>query len=151
MKHTAKGPYHSLFEIGIAIKLADGIIQILSSILLIFISHAAFVAFFGPLIHTSLWYFSRPFFRSFSVNGKSFWAIYLFIHGAANLFLSLMLFKNKSWAYPAAATVFGLFDIYQLATFVHRPTLALGMFTLFDLVVIGLILNEHRRVRKNPR
>jgi uncharacterized membrane protein len=151
MKRTAKGPYHSLFEIGIAIKLADGVIQTLSSILLVFISHTTFVTFFGPLIHTSLWHLAHPFFRSFSVNGKSFWAAYLFIHGVANLFLSLMLFKNKSWAYPTAAGVFGLFDLYQIATFIHRPTLVLGAFTFFDLVVIGLIINEHRRALKNHR
>jgi uncharacterized membrane protein len=62
-----------------------------------------------------------------------------------------MLFKNKSWAYPTTAGVFGLFDLYQIATFIHRPTLVLGAFTFFDLVVIGLIINEHRRALKNHR
>jgi len=145
MKFAApKRAYHEFFQIGIALKLAVGIAELISCALLFFISRTAFTTFFNPLIHTALWSFARPFLHSFSVNGKIFWAIYLFVHGAANTFLSLMLFKNRSWAYPTAATVFGLFDIYQIATFIHQPTLVLGAFTVFDLIVIGLVLNEYR-------
>jgi uncharacterized membrane protein len=148
MKLALKTAYHDIFTIVVTIKLLSGVVEVISGILLFFISHATFVVFFSPLIHTSLWYFARPLLHSFSVSGKTFWAAFLFVHGAANIFLSLMLFKKKSWAYPAAASVFGLFDIYQIATFIHRPTLVLGIFTIFDLVVIGLILNEYRYARK---
>jgi uncharacterized membrane protein len=148
MKSRVPKAYHELFDVGVALKLITGIVEGISCALIFFISRAEFTALFSPIIHTSLFSFARPFFHSFSVNGKWFWAIYLFIHSAANIFFSLMLFRNKSWAYPAAASVFGLFDLYQIATFIHHPTFVLGAFTIFDLAVIGLVIHEYRHTKR---
>lgn len=148
MKPAAPRTYHELFDLGIALKLITGLVEGISCVLILLISRAEFTALFSPLIHTSLFTFARPLFHSFSVNGKWFWTIYLFIHGGANTFFSLMLFRNKAWAYPAAASVFGVFDLYQIATLIHHPTFVLGAFTIFDLFVIGLVLNEWRYTKK---
>jgi uncharacterized membrane protein len=122
MKLSGKKNYHELFEIGVGLKILIGSLEIILGVALYFISRQNFVIFFTPLLQTPLWQFSSHFFHSFSITGKLFWSIYFFAHGIVNTFLS----------------------IYQTVTFINQPALFLGLVTLFDIIIITLVIHEYR-------
>jgi len=77
--------------------------------------------------------------------------LYLAVHGVINLTLVTLLLAKKMWAYPLSLAIFGIFvaaEIWQIY-FNHSPLLA--AFTVFDLVVIGLIVQEYRYMHRKRR
>ncbi|MEO6536900.1 MAG: DUF2127 domain-containing protein [Candidatus Paceibacterota bacterium] len=78
-----------------------------------------------------------------------FAAIYLLSRGLIKLGLVIGLLKNKLWAYPASLVVLGLFLIYQSYQFVTAHSLFVVAISLFDSVVMYLILREWRIVRRH--
>lgn len=149
--------YHLLFEAGIIIKGVIALCETALGILFYSVSastlHGIFYFFAGdePTEHPPDFYWSYIVqgYHSFATNGQSFWAFIFISHGLLNLFLVYALLKNKTWAYPAAATVFSLFVIYQIYTFIFAPALSLALFSIFDIVVITLILHEYGRKKRS--
>ncbi len=82
--------------------------------------------------------------QAFTVDTKTFVALYLLAHGVVKLFLVFALLKNKLWAYPLSLLVFGLFIAYQLYRFAYTHSPFLILLTLFDLVVMWLIWHEYK-------
>jgi len=69
---------------------------------------------------------------------------YLLGHGALNLLVVAMLLLRVRWAYGASLAVLVSFVCYQLFEFILTHDPALLAVTMFDLIVITLVLLERR-------
>ncbi|MDE2188484.1 MAG: DUF2127 domain-containing protein [Patescibacteria group bacterium] len=76
---------------------------------------------------------------------------YLAGHGMINLFLVVALLAKRLWAYPLSLGVFGAFVAYEFWQLAVTGSLLLGIFTVFDLVVIWLIGQEYGYMRAKRR
>ena len=151
---------HRLFEWGIWLKGLHSLIEIVGGILIAAISTNAIVTFVTDLTADELMRNPDDVVANYlmqaaaqlSVAQKSFAAFYLLSHGVAKLFLVVGLIRNRLWAYPASLVVLALFIVYQIYRYTLTHAVGLLLLTVFDLVVIWLILHEYRVVRQHrPR
>ncbi len=77
--------------------------------------------------------------------------LYLLGHGALNLFVVVTLLLRVRWAFYASISVLASFVLYQGVEFFLTGDPALLVVTLFDLVVIALVLLERRQSRPMRR
>jgi uncharacterized membrane protein len=71
-------------------------------------------------------------------------AIYLLSHGVAKVVLVVFVLRNKLWAYPWMIALLVLFIVYQTYRLTERPTVGLGLLTVFDGLVAWLTWREYR-------
>ena len=55
---------------------------------------------------------------------------------------------SRGRAYPSSAAIFGLFVIYQIYSMFFIPSLLLAALTVFDIILIILILHEYRHKKR---
>ena len=91
------------------------------------------------------WHFVTQSLHGFSSTPQAVWAFIFLSHGIVKTLLAIGLLKNIRWIYPASAIVFALFVIYQCYQYIYAPSFLLIAITVFDIVLIGLILHEYRR------
>ena len=84
----------------------------------------------------------------FLTSTRIFIAIYILIHGIIKIFLAVSLWKNKRWAYPGAIIALGILVLYQIYRISHTHSIILSILTLFDLVIIWIILGELKKQRR---
>jgi uncharacterized membrane protein len=151
---------HRLFEVSIWLKGAHSLLEIVSGILLATMSTTAIATFVTRVTADELLKEPHDLVANYllkaatqlSVGTKLFAAFYLLSHGAVKLFVVIGLIRDKVWAYPASLVVLGLFIAYQLYRFTLTHSVALLLLTLFDVIVIWLILHEYRLIRHHqPR
>jgi uncharacterized membrane protein len=70
--------------------------------------------------------------------------VYLVLHGLIKAVLVTALWFDALWTYPLTIAVFSAFSGYQLYRFTHTHSLALILFTLFDVLIIYLTWREYR-------
>lgn len=151
MKLLPEKDYRELFRIGILIKAADGFIEACAGVLIYFVNYSAIGAALFSVFHGEVtesprdpfWGFLINEWHSLTLSGHTFWGLLFMAHGATKLALSVALLKNKLWAYPVAVAIFTLFVAFELYSFIGRPSLILGLITIFDAIVVGLILHEY--------
>lgn len=156
MKLLPEKDYHELFRIGILVKAADGLIEACAGAFIYFVNYSAVGAVFFSIFHEEVtesprdpfWAYLINGWHSLALTGHTFWGLLFMVHGATKLALSVALLKNRLWAYPTAAAVFTLFVAFELYSLIGRPSLFLGLITIFDAIVVGLILHEYRYIRK---
>lgn len=73
--------------------------------------------------------------------------LYLIVHGVVKGFIIWGLLRKQMWAYPAGLAVFALFIAYQMVKWFETHSVALLLFTVFDLFVMALIYHEYRQAR----
>jgi len=157
MKLLPEKDYRQLFRIGIFIKAADGLIEACAGIFFYFagyptINHILFSIFHGGIAESprnAFWQFFINEWHSIALSSSSFWGLLFFAHGAIKLTLSVALLKNYLWAYPTAAIVFAVFVGYEIYSLTNHPSLFLWGITIFDALVVGLILHEYRQIKKH--
>ena len=119
MRQTKSGKgLHRLFELAIFVKGADGVLETIGGLLILFV----------PLR---------------SLDTKLFASIYLVGHGLVKIFLVYALWREKLWAFPAALWFIALFVVYQLYRFTHTHSTALVIFALLDICVAWFIWREY--------
>jgi len=156
MKLLPEKDYHELFRISILVKAADGLIEACAGIFLYFVGYSRINAVLFRVFHQEIaesprdavWQFFINEWHTISLSSNSFWGLLFIAHGATKLLLSIALLKNKLWAYPTAAVVFTLFVGFEIYSLVNRPSLFLWLITIFDALVVGLILREYARLKK---
>jgi uncharacterized membrane protein len=89
--------------------------------------------------------------RGMSRGTEKFVAIYILTHGAVNLILSIGLWREKLWAFPAALTITCSFLIYQIYRVAVHHSLVLAAFTVWDICIIILICHEYSHLRQKNR
>lgn len=156
MKLFPEKDYRELFRIGIIIKAVDGFLETCVGIVFYFtgyatINHILFFLFRDEIVESprdAFWQFFINQWHSISLSSNFFWGLLFIAHGIIKLTLSMALLKNYLWAYPAAAIVFTMFVGYEIYSLTNHPSLFLWCITIFDALVIGLIVHEYRYIRK---
>jgi uncharacterized membrane protein len=147
---------HRIFEIGIWIKGVDGVLEMIGGFLLLVVTNAAINRLVMALTQHELvedphdWIAAalRQAAAQLSSNTKLFGGVYLIAHGLAKLVLVAGLLRGKLWAYPAAIGFLCLFVAYQLYRISYRPSPALALLTLFDIVIVVLTWREYRLLKR---
>ena len=146
---------HLLFKIGVVIKGIDGALEVVSGFALLFTTTTALRNLVdwltaGELQEDPTDFVANhlvDFFHHLSVNTKHFASVYLLTYGIAKVGLAAGLLRGKLWAYPAALVALGLFLGYQIYRFSHNHSLGLGFISLVDLIILGLIWHEYKRLK----
>lgn len=85
--------------------------------------------------------------HSFSIETQHFWALYLISHAVVKLAVVLALMAGIGWAYPASVVVLLGFIAYQLNHYWVSHSVWMLALSLFDMVVIWLIVHEYRTMK----
>jgi uncharacterized membrane protein len=149
---------HRVFLVGVALKGAHAVIECVGGVVLALAGTGAIVNLVNMLTQHELIENPNDFFathilamaKGLSIETKNFYAFYLLSHGIVKLLLVVALLKGKLWAYPASLIVFGLFIVYQLYRYSYTHGVGLILITVLDIIVIGLIWQEYRVIRRHP-
>jgi uncharacterized membrane protein len=147
---------HWMFEIAVAVKAFDGMLELLGGYVIAFrpgwIGPAA-TAWAATLLthHPANWvgHAVAHWGHGLTVDTEHFASRYLIAHGAAKVFVAWGLFREKVWAYPTALAVFGGLIVYQLLRYEHTHSLTLAVLIIVDVAVCYLIWREYR-LRLHP-
>ncbi|MGH2719436.1 MAG: DUF2127 domain-containing protein [Actinomycetota bacterium] len=145
-----------MFEIVIALKGLDGLLELLVGVALLVVTPASLSHLVRSLTAHELAQDPTDFIARHLVNAAShlsrastlYGGIYLLIHGAAKGALVVLVLLNKLWAYMAMIVLLGLFIVYQLAQIADKPGFALIFLTAFDGLVAILTWREYRARRR---
>ncbi|MEI8217157.1 MAG: DUF2127 domain-containing protein [Eubacteriales bacterium] len=146
---------HKSFEVAILIKGIDGILEIIGGFLLLLLSPVrlnAVVAFLTQhelstdpkdvianlMVHLA---------SNFSTNTQYFAFYYLALHGVIKVFLVLLLWKKKIWAYPLTIISLFIFIVYQAYRYTIYHSFWMILLTIFDIIVIILTFIEYKRIK----
>jgi uncharacterized membrane protein len=158
-KQFRKTFLHWLFRIGIVFKGLDGLAELVGGFLFVFFSRDAMSDFverntrpvlqWDPdnLIAHSL----RHSFDQMSTSGKIFVAIYLLGHGAIKLMLMVGLLREKRWVFPVAIVLLLGFIGFQVYRLCGHFSAGLLVFTVLDAVIVALVWNEYRSLKKQAK
>lgn len=155
-KHPEEKTYHALFEWGVILKGLITLGELGLGLLFYFAStqtlNNVFYFFMGGESSEQprdlVWSYIIQQFQGVVGPNQSFWAFILLSHGIVKIFLVYGLLKHKLWAYPSSAAIFGLFVIYQIYSMFFIPSLLLAALTVFDIILIILILHEYRHKKR---
>ena len=67
---------------------------------------------------------------------------YLLVHGVLKLGIVITLLRGERWIFPIASLILSGFILYMGYHLAHRWSGWLFAFALFDLLTLGLVLNE---------
>jgi uncharacterized membrane protein len=146
-----------IFQISVLLKGAHAAIECIGGMALALISTTTIVSWVSALTQDELIENPNDFLathllawaQGFSVETKHFYAFYLLSHGLVKLLLVVGLLRNKLWSYPASLAILGLFIIYPLYRFSYTHGTGLILLTVFDVLVMGLILHEYNLIRRH--
>jgi uncharacterized membrane protein len=144
--------WHEFFEWGIFLKGIYGFFEALVGLSLLFISKIILLdAFFflakGELLEDPNDSFLNAiygFLQHLPFDTKLFIALYILFHGLVKIFLAVMLYWEKLWAYPVAIGFEILFIAYQIYRFIGNHSYLLAAFILIDVVFLIIIWHEYR-------
>lgn len=157
MKPVDEHRIHQLFEIGVWLKGAHALIECVGGILLYVISTDTIASWVNALTQEELIEDPNDFIAGylsqmashFSVASKQFYAFYLLSHGLIKLLLVIGLLRGKLWSYPASLAALGAFMAYQVYRYSYTHSPGLLVLTVFDAIVMWLIWQEWRAVRRH--
>jgi uncharacterized membrane protein len=146
---------HQLFALGVILKGIDAAIESATGVALLIVSTGTLAALINQLrrdlfggSHDLIARLFMSAAQHVSVGTKSFYAAYMLGHGLIKILLVAGLLKGAAWSYPAALVALTGFVIYQLYRVAITFSGALIVLTAFDVVVLLLIWQEWRRVRR---
>jgi uncharacterized membrane protein len=145
---------YRIFEISLIIKAVDAVIEIVLAFLILFTDVISDVLTFltrGELAEDPKDFLANlllrfvPYVQS---NPHSFIVFYLIAHGATKLFLVVAVLKEKLWAFPTYAVLLSVLVLFQIFKALSINSFILGILTVFDMVVIWLVLHEYELRKK---
>jgi uncharacterized membrane protein len=148
---------YSFFEVLVFAKGAQGIFDLVASVIVYLIPLRAIVAIADHFTEDAIE--SDPddfianhihdFAHNLSIGGKEFAALYLLLHGIIKLGLAIGLLSGKRAAYPIALVLMALLIVYQsYRIWLHYSPLLIAA-TIFDCSVFYIIAREFMIVRKH--
>ena len=149
---TEESRIHQVFLATLAIKAADALLELAAALALWLVDfellqHTAIVLVSKYLVHhpqDRIFHWLADTAANFSLDAKTFAAIYLASHGIVKLALVVGLWRNQAWAYPVSLIVFAGFIAYQTYRFTFTHSAFLIVLTVFDLIVMALVWHEWR-------
>lgn len=147
-----------LFHVGLWLKAAHSLIEIVGGLVLYFVSDETIRRFAHALMSHELLEDPRDLVANFvmrsteqlSGGARHAAALYLLSHGVIKLFLVVMVLRGYRWAYPAFMIALALLISYQSYRIALTGSVWLIVLTLFDLVVLWLTWHEWRVQRRPP-
>jgi uncharacterized membrane protein len=146
------------YELSLALKGIDGVLETIGGVLLLVISPASLDAVVRHLFQHELSTDRNDFIARHLVHvaanlhsTQTFGAIYLLSHGIAKLIMVGGLVKRQRWAYPFAVIFLAGFIAYQLYRMTFAPSFGLVFLTVFDAVVLWLVVRDDREHRAAAR
>jgi len=145
------------FEVGMLLKGADGVLEIVGGLLLLVVSPreiqhvvralTAHELSEDPhdliarhLLHTA---------TNLTAGTATFGAIYLLSHGVAKLALVVLVLQDRLWAYPWMMVLLLAFIAYQLYRVIAvHFSIGLVLLSMFDGVLVGLTWREYTHKRR---
>lgn len=148
---------HYAFRVSILLKGIDSAIEIISGIILLFVSSIKIYDFLSKIFANELLYDPHDFIAthlislaaSFSASAKLFVAVYFLTHGVIKFGLLVGLWYEKIKLYPIAIGIFILFIAYQVYRYISKPSGWLIYLTVLDLIFIGLAIIEYRHLKEH--
>lgn len=146
---------HKAFEVGIFLKGADGVLELLGGLLLLLYARPTQIArILTALTQHELSEDPHDVIANFLVHSAArlseqavfFGALYLLIHGVVKIFLVVALWRDRLWAYPVAIAFFLAFAAYQTYRYSYSHAPWLLVLTLLDIAITWLTLQEYRRL-----
>jgi uncharacterized membrane protein len=141
------------FEISVALKGIDGVLELIAGIALLFISkdlinRLAFALTRDELAHDPHDFVATHVLKTahgLSGSATKFGAVYLLSHGIVKVILVSAVLMNKLWAYPWMIAFLVLFIAYQMYRFFGRHSIGLLALSIFDAFVAWLTYLEYRK------
>jgi uncharacterized membrane protein len=149
---------HRVFEIGLVLKAAHSVLEIVGGILLLAVSQQRMLHIANLLTQEELLRDSNDRIAQYvvkvahdlSTSAKTFAAFYLLSHGFIKLVLIVEILRKRHWAYPAFIIALAALISYQSYKLLHGLSIGLAALTVLDAVVLVLTWHEYRVVRATP-
>jgi uncharacterized membrane protein len=149
------------FKIGLLLKGADGVLEIVGGVLLLFFSPADIQHIVRGLTAHELAQDPHDFIATHLLHTAShlttsttlFGAIYLLSHGVSKLVLVVLVLQGQLWAYPWLIVLLLAFIGYQLYRLTLHLSVGLIALTVFDAALVWLTWREYRArhaARRDP-
>jgi uncharacterized membrane protein len=144
------------FRIGLLLKAADGVLEIVAGALLLIVSPSTIDHIARSLTahelsedpHDRIAQFILHTTGQLSSGATLFAAIYLLSHGVSKVVLVALVLRNKLWAYPWLIALLGVFITYQLYVLILvRFSWSLTALTVFDVLLVWLTWREYQAKR----
>ena len=143
------------YEAGIIIKGIDGLVELISGIVLLVIGSGTILSITRSVTRNELSQDPHDFIATHVLHAgsslahghASFAAAFLLIHGGVKVGLVVALLLNKLWAYPLGLVVLSLLLLYQIYQLIVAPSFGMAFLSVLDAVIIWLIWREWQRVR----
>lgn len=140
------------FRISLALKGADGVLELLGGILLLLVAPSQISSVLRLLTLHELGEDPTDFLAtslvrladSLTVSASLFAAVYLLLHGLVKVVLVWAVLRNKMWAYPWMIAFLLVFVAYQMYQISLAFSIWLVALTAFDLFIAWLTWHEYR-------
>jgi uncharacterized membrane protein len=150
---TRERNLYRIFEVGVVLKGANALLEIVLGILLFFVNVGDIVLALvqNELVEDPNDFLAahlQPYATHLAQSSQTFPALYLLSHGLIKIVLVWGLLRRKLWAYPASLAVLTLFVVYQVIQWLDTHSVALLLLTVFDLTLMWLVYHEYRRMSR---
>lgn len=143
---------HDLFLVTVWIKGVVGLLQLLGSVLLLFVNQGRLVSIAVLLTRPELAedpsdpvaLFLRHSAQQFGHGTQAFASLYLAIHGLIKVLLVAGLLRRRMWSYSVSIWVLGAFVVYQCHRYTQTHSTWLVLLTALDIAVVLLVWREFR-------
>jgi uncharacterized membrane protein len=147
--------FDKVFEGGIILKGASGVLEFLAGLILVFMSPGAMRGFLAFLTQREIAEDPNDTIANFIVHSaehfnsgnKTFAVVYLWLHAAIKLTAVVGILRNLLWAYPFSLISLGLLMLYQVYSMVVRFSVGMFLLTVFDVFILWLIWREYGKVK----
>jgi uncharacterized membrane protein len=149
---VARWRLHTALEISLALKGLMALTEVVSGAALMAIGTGKVAQFVDWLVSNDLT--SDPtdvigvtfhhIANSLSLDTHNFFAWYLITQGMVKLLTIIALARGERWFFPIGAAILSTFVVYQLIHIWLNYSGILLVLTLFDIVVVTLVLREYR-------
>ena len=148
------GFVHGLFDVVVILKGLNGVAEIASGTALLLLQAGTIMAWINWLTQAELIEDPQDRFAillqhwaiGFGHDSQLFAGLYLLAHGVVKVFLAVLLFMEKAWAFPLALALFSFLVTFSIYRLTMNWSWVLVDFVAFDLFTIWLIAKEWRAV-----
>jgi uncharacterized membrane protein len=156
---NSKKLLHVGFEISLIIKGIDGVMEILGGVLFLFINPARMNSLINFMTLHEISEDPKDYIANmlinlshgFSSSLQTFIVIYLISHGLIKIILVLLLYMKNIWSYPASIGFLMVFIVYQIHRYLYSHSILMILLTLFDMIMIWLVLLEYKQVKASSK
>jgi uncharacterized membrane protein len=148
------------FKVGMVLKGADGVLELIGGMLLLFVAPATIEHLVRSLVAHELSQDPHDFIATHLLHTAThltrsstlFGAVYLLSHGAAKVVLVALVLRDKLWAYPWMIALLVAFIVYQLYRItIVKFSIGLVALTIFDVVLVWLTRREYQAKQRLQR